>query len=150
MGRMHKPERPIDDFDSQKKLTDYNRSLSSFLSEEQREKQRNKALAKWHLEESFRLFLESLSKNSIELELVLAYVYRILRQLEKKEMCYFKRMKDGKFRVFKKYYCRLSVEEWRKCPEFRCPVGYEADECPHFKDAQLPPSERIDTKTVQA
>jgi hypothetical protein len=122
----------VDDYTKQKKLTDSSQTLTSFLSEEEKERHRNKVQSKWHLEEAVKLYLNSLTKNSIELDLILAYFTRIIMKLENKDVCYFKRMNNGRLRVFKKVYCELNIEAWKKCPEFKCIIWKDPEaECPY-------------------
>ena len=121
----------VEDYTKQKRLTDSSQTLNSFLSDEEKERHQNKLQSKWHLEESFKLYL-LLTKNSVDLDLILAYFTKIIMKLESKGVCYFKRMNNGRWKVFKKVYCRLNVEAWKKCPESRCIIWNDPEaECPY-------------------
>ena len=93
-------------------------------------KRRIRVKAKWHLEEFFRLFLDSVDKNSIDGQIVFLYILRTLKKMENRDICYIKTMPNKRPRIFKKFYCYLGLEKWKKCPEYFCPCD-NADECPH-------------------
>jgi len=104
--------------------------------EEQRktEKQRLIAEVKWHLKEFYRLLLKSSDKNSVEWTRVSALANKTLKEMEEEGICYFRKMPNGKTRVFKKVYCLYGPEEWKKCPEYFCPGWRSKDKskCPHI------------------
>ena len=107
----------------QSNLTDYLNGNKPRVRENS-EKRHMNSLAKRHLEEFFRIKLEHMTKNSVELERVLAHIYIVLRGLEEKGVCYLKTMANGKTRIFKQYYCQKGLEDWKKCKRYKCPALY--------------------------
>jgi len=92
-----------------------------------------RAKARSRLEEFFQLLFESLEKNSIDVQRVSAYMNDAMKKMEEKGIFYMKTMKDGRTRIFKKFYCCVGLNVWKKCPEHRCLI-WPCDEnstCPH-------------------
>jgi len=92
-----------------------------------------RAKARSCLEEFFQLFLESLGKNSIEVQRVSAYMNDAMKKMEEKGIFYMKTMKNGRAKIFKKLYCCLGLNVWKKCPEYSCLI-WPCDEnstCPY-------------------
>ena len=87
-----------------------------------------------HLEKFIRLFLILKKGNSFELNLIFAYILRFIqKRLESKYVCYLKLWKNSQYGFYKKYYCRGSIDKWRKCPEKFCPIWYSDStlKCPY-------------------
>lgn len=78
------------------------------------------------------LLLKKFGKKSITKKELDRCIYVTLRILERDGICYFKVI-GGKFRIYRDYYCHLELEDWKKCPEYRCPVSTSDPdwECPH-------------------
>jgi len=68
--------------------------------------------------------------------------------MEKDQLLYLKTMKNGDTRIFKKYYCCRGLEEWKKCPEYRCPVWpcIDGTVCPHDETIENDLAERDEIK----
>lgn len=94
-----------------------------------------------HLGEFILLLMEKFGKKSITRKELMRCIYVALRILERDGVCYFKVI-DGKFRIYRDYYCLLGLEEWKKCPEYRCPVSTSDPdwECPHNPQREEIPS----------
>lgn len=94
-----------------------------------------KAKAKIHFERYLRI-LESLD-DSIDPQHILTNVFDALRVMDKNNICHLKTMKNGRTRIFKRYYCCLSVYDWKECQVYPCPVLWpfnEDSECPYHPD----------------
>lgn len=132
-----------DDRDRQFYLDDFLDGNPRSLSPSVRRRRRKKHLianAKHHLKECFRLLLESVDKNSIEWSRFHAFFNKVLKELETEGVCYFKKLPNDKVRIFKKVYCCETVEDWKKCPEYRCPIlpGDDGEECPYHSREHEP------------
>lgn len=135
----------------QPNLFDYfNGKVKAPTPEEQRkrEKRLQIARAKRHLKEFYRFVLESIDKNSISLVLIAGLANQTQREMEAEGVCYFKKMPNNEVRVFKKVYCCFELEDWKKCPEFKCLAWpcYNFPECPHKHESseniEEPPNEQ--------
>jgi hypothetical protein len=104
-----------------------------------------KVIVQWHLEEFVRLYLK-IMKNPITLGEFIAYVTDALSKMEDKEICYLKRMPDGKIYIFKRAFCWEGVRNWKKCPEFRCLVQFPCCDlpCPNGDNYYENPLENLD------
>ena len=128
------------DRDSQFYLDDFLDGNPRSLNPSVRRRRRKKHLianAKHHLKECFRLLLESVDRNSIEWSRFRAFFNRVLnevlKELEAEGVCYVKELPSGKVRIFKRVYCCETVEDWKECPEYRCPIWpcEQGSECPY-------------------
>jgi hypothetical protein len=104
-----------------------------------------KSAVQWHLEKFVKLYLK-LIKDPPTLGVFFAYITDSLPKMEDKEVCYLKRMPDGKIYVFKRAYCWEGIEAWKKCPEFRCLVQFPCCDlpCPYSSDHYVDPFEGLD------
>jgi len=137
-----------DDKKVPRKLFDFcdgNPKLSNLQGRKKLTKRFLRAKAKDHLKEFFRLLLKSLDKNSIELSKVSAFASKIWNEMEIEGICYFKKMPNGKLRIFKKLYCCRTVKDWKECPEYFCPVWpcNGGSECPYEDEETL---QNVDVK----
>lgn len=137
-----------DDKKVPRKLFDFcdgNPKLSNSKRRKELSKCYRKAEAKRHLKTFIRLLLESLDKNSIELQRVFLCFIGALRELEKEGNCYLKSI-NGKTRIFKKFYCCIGLEAWKHCPEYRC-LAWPCDEswtCPYEDEKPLSLKSSVD------
>lgn len=78
--------------------------------------------SKEHLKTFIRLFLESINGNSIDLSKIVAFANTVWREVESDNICYLKRMPNGRIRVFRELHCCCPIEDWKNCPEYNCPA----------------------------
>ena len=99
--------------------------LAGFLSgNEEKLSEQKKQYLKRELDtllgEVVKLYLTLLPKDWAEIELFLAFIRRKLEKMEIQSICFVKRMPNGKTRIYRKYYCCGSLDDWKKCPEKFC------------------------------
>ena len=93
------------------------------LSPEEQKKRKSayaRKKARSHFEEAIQYLLKSVDKNSIDYVKILNFVKRTVIEMEKKDMCFFRAMPNGRTRIFKIVYCCRELEHWKKCPEYKC------------------------------
>ena len=126
----------LDDFTGAKQT-----DPSKLTPEEQKRKAKRLLIvkAKQHQRAFFRFLLKSMDRNSISWRRVVSLIRKVLAELEKEDVCYLKTVPKGKARLFKRFYCRKTLDEWRECPDYFCRIWYDKDgsECP-FQEDELP------------
>ena len=120
----------------QSSLNNYADKTLPIVRDEINEKKRLKMHAILHLKEFIRGWLQTTEKNSIPLDILNAVYYHTLLAMEKGGGLYLKNGKNGKKRIFKKRYCRMPLETWKKCTTYPCPVSKnpENPRCPYDTD----------------
>lgn len=84
-------------------------------------------------ERSIRVILDSTKRNWIRADYILYVMDIVLRKLEDEQICYRKRMKKGELRVYKKWYCVRTLQDWKECPLRFCPA-IKTRKCPYDED----------------
>jgi len=140
---MTERERPLDYV--QPHVTDFKQDVNLRVQMKEELSKLLKVIVQWHLEEFVRLYLK-IMKNPITLGEFIAYVTDALSKMEDKEICYLKRMPDGKIYIFKRAFCWEGVRNWKKCPEFRCLVQFPCCDlpCPNGDNYYENPLENLD------
>jgi len=69
-----------------------------------------------------KLLLQLKGSNSIDAADFRKFINEALYELDKRGLLYIKVMPNGRIMIFKRYYCCLGPEEWKRCPKYRCPV----------------------------
>lgn len=94
------------------------------------------AKAKQHQKMFFELVLKSMDKNSISWQRVSGLIMRVLAELENEGICYLKSVPKGKARLFKRFYCRKTLDDWKECPDYFCPIWRHktSSECPYDQE----------------
>ena len=120
---------PLDDF--------LDTNPNTVIPKEQKKKTKRLLIAeaKRHLKMFFKILLKSADKNSIRWQPVSVLTTRVLSELEQEGVC-FRKIVNGKRRLFKKFYCRKTLDDWKECPDYFCPIWSDKDdpECPYDQE----------------
>jgi len=140
---MTERERPLDYV--QPHVTDFKQDVNLRVQMKEELSKLLKVIVQWHPEEFVRLYLKMM-KNPITLGEFIAYITDALSKMEDKEICYLKRMPDGKIYTFKRAFCWEGVRNWKKRPEFRCLVQFPCCDlpCPNGDNYYENPLESLD------
>jgi hypothetical protein len=100
-------------------------------------KLRKRDKADEYLEEGLQLLLKTSDRKSIALQRLFAYIIKLLRNMEERNICYLKKTRSDGLRIFKTYYCCRGLKEWKKCPKYRCTIWpcdtHNEEACPFYE-----------------